>query len=119
MRIVDMFTCRGVVYHQFIDEKDMTIPGQNQSIPDMIARHTAGVPLPAKEPLWFGDKMPINASGQSYDSFDVMLDRQKLEVDYEKLSREFDETVKQLEENKRKELSEQRNIEFEQSANEQ
>lgn len=97
MKIVDLFTCRDMVKPLLVDEKDMTIPNQNQSVVDMIARFTAGVPLPAKEPLWFGDKMPVNATGQAYDAFDVMMDQQKVAIDYAKLSNEFNESVKKTE----------------------
>lgn len=92
-----MFTCQPLNKPIFVDEVDMTVPNQNQSVVDMIARFTAGVPFPAKEPLWFGDKMPVNASGQAYDAFDVMLDQHQVAIDYARLSNEFNESVKQVE----------------------
>lgn len=95
MEIRSFFTYKSRPPRLDIEQKSMTIPGQAQSVADLIARFTAGVPMPEKQPLYFGDRLPIEVTGQPYDFFDVMSDKQQLDIDYKRMSAEFEATVKE------------------------
>lgn len=96
MEIKSLFTYKHKEVRSFIEEPDMCVPNQSQSIPDLIARYTAGVPLPEKQPLYFGDRLPVEVSGQSYDVFDVLQEKQQVDIDYKKLYEDFLDRSRQM-----------------------